>query len=336
VDRRSSRLLGALDLRLRMRGIELRPVPGTIRVSGAVDFGFAGVHVQAAAVLAGAALDERLADPTAGVVRIRVHGFRGFVVVPGTVTRRIAQRVLGGAEELAAPRPLTMAEQAVLVAAVAAVLEVAGVGAEVEWTQLGGPQVPGIMERSAVVVDVRTEGAIVGTAAVVLPTEVVFSPTRLAEPGWPAWTEAEVTVPVIVARAALDRASLGELRVRDVLVVRPVGRRGEGDLVVARGGFRAGLAPGSGRVTVLAAYQRMTMDETLADDAAVDVAVAIGDLRMSMRALLELRPGQVLELGKPVGTAVELRVGARVVARGELVDVDGEVGVRVLSLDKPL
>jgi flagellar motor switch/type III secretory pathway protein FliN len=75
------------------------------------------------------------------------------------------------------------------------------------------------------------------------------------------------------------------------------------------------------------------MDETLGDDATLEVAVAIGDLRLSVRSLLELAPGQVLELGKPLGSQVELRVGARVVARGELVDVDGGVGVRVLAIE---
>jgi flagellar motor switch/type III secretory pathway protein FliN len=39
--------------------------------------------------------------------------------------------------------------------------------------------------------------------------------------------------------------------------------------------------------------------------------------------------GDVVTLGRRVGEAVTLRVGGAVVARGELVVVDGEVGVRI-------
>jgi len=337
VDRRSSRLLGALGARLGLRGAQVRALPGAVALTGAIDVGFTAVRVERARVLEGEALHARLADPSAGVARIRLGAIDGFVVVPGGVARRLAQAVLGGPEELLAPRPLTVAERAVLAAAVAAVLDAAEVDAEVEGADLGGPQIPAIMGDSAVVVEVATEGRVVGAAAIVLPMTVSIAPTRLATPAaLPAWAYAEIGVSVVVARAALDADSLGGLRERDVLVVQPVGRRGDVDLRVARGRFRGAIATGSGRVTVLGTYERMTMDETLADDAMLDVAVAIGDLRMSMRALLELGPGQVLELGKPVGTSVELRLGSRVVARGELVDVDGEVGVRVLSLDRTL
>lgn len=292
----------------------LRKVPGTF-----------------AAVLEGPALEARLADPSAGVVRIQTHGVRGFVVVPGTVARRIAQAMLGGPEEILAPRPLTDVEKALLVARVATMVD-----GDVEGCDLGGPQVPGTMGGKALVVDMAVG---VGTAAMVLPIEVSVRPTRLAlaDLGGVGWLDAtETGVAVVVARARLGAAEVAGLAVRDVVVAERVGRRGEAELAVARGRYRAALVPGTGRVTVLAGYERWTMDETLADDASLDVAVAVGDLRMSVRSLLELRTGQVLELGKPVGTEVELRLGARVIGRGELVDVDGQVGVRVLSLDRTL
>jgi flagellar motor switch/type III secretory pathway protein FliN len=40
----------------------------------------------------------------------------------------------------------------------------------------------------------------------------------------------------------------------------------------------------------------------------------------------------VLGLSRAAGAAVELVTGERVIARGELVDVDGELGVRVTAL----
>jgi flagellar motor switch/type III secretory pathway protein FliN len=37
-------------------------------------------------------------------------------------------------------------------------------------------------------------------------------------------------------------------------------------------------------------------------------------------------------LGRPLGGPVELRAGGRLLARGELCDVEGEVGVRVTEV----
>src|SRR5207248_557043 len=74
------------------------------------------------------------------------------------------------------------------------------------------------------------------------------------------WLDAvTVTVPVWVARAELDRESLGRLRTRDVLIATRIGRTGEVDLRIGRGGLRGALATGGGRVTVLSSYSRDAM-----------------------------------------------------------------------------
>jgi hypothetical protein len=353
LDRRTARLATALAAfarrgtraggpghRIRKRGdrivISRDPDRGSPVGAGVADLGIEGVRLGDVAVLRGRALDARLSDPTAGVVKVRARGTAGFVVVPGMVVRAVAQAVLGGPDELGAPRPLTVAERAVAVVAVAAVAEDLGVDVEVEGSELGGPEVPGQLGGEGAVVDLALDGPVPGTVAIALPVGAALAPPRpglddLVEAASGA-LEAEVSVPVVIARARLDRSQFAALRVRDVLVAERVGR-GLARLRIGRGGVAVALAPSGGRVTVLASYARDPMDETLADDATLDVAVAVGDVRLSVRSLLELAPGQVLELGKPLGSQVELRVGGRVVARGELVDVDGDVGVRVVSIE---
>ena len=77
------------------------------------------------------------------------------------------------------------------------------------------------------------------------------------------------------------------------------------------------------------------VNETLTDaalDAPVVVRVELGVASLSARRWAELRPGDVLETGQPLGEAVLLRIAGRAVARGELVDVDGQVGVRVREI----
>jgi flagellar motor switch protein FliN/FliY len=64
-------------------------------------------------------------------------------------------------------------------------------------------------------------------------------------------------------------------------------------------------------------------------DVPVVVRVEIGVARMAARDWAALGKGDVVTLGRRVGELVLLRVGGVPVARGELVIVDGEVGVRI-------
>ncbi len=66
-------------------------------------------------------------------------------------------------------------------------------------------------------------------------------------------------------------------------------------------------------------------------DAPVVIRVEIGIAELRAREWAELSPGDVVGLGRRVAEPVILRVAGREVARGELVDLDGEVGVRILS-----
>jgi flagellar motor switch/type III secretory pathway protein FliN len=77
------------------------------------------------------------------------------------------------------------------------------------------------------------------------------------------------------------------------------------------------------------------VNETLADaalEAPVVVRVELGAVSMAASDWARLRPGDVIETGRRVAEPVLLRIAGRVVARGELCDVDGEVGVRVREL----
>ena len=76
-------------------------------------------------------------------------------------------------------------------------------------------------------------------------------------------------------------------------------------------------------------------DDTLANrvlDAPVVVRVEVATLTLTARQWAELAPGDVVETREPLGGTVTLRAAGREIARGELVSVDGELGVRVLEL----
>jgi type III secretion system YscQ/HrcQ family protein len=72
--------------------------------------------------------------------------------------------------------------------------------------------------------------------------------------------------------------------------------------------------------------------EQLLRELPVQITCEIGRITLSAREVLELRPGSVLPVGRPLAGPVDLTAGGRVIARGELVDVEGEIGVRVTEV----
>jgi flagellar motor switch/type III secretory pathway protein FliN len=65
---------------------------------------------------------------------------------------------------------------------------------------------------------------------------------------------------------------------------------------------------------------------------AVCLQVEAGRISMTVGEALALLPGQVLRLDRPVSTDVALRAGDRLVATGELVQLDNELAVRIREL----
>lgn len=93
-------------------------------------------------------------------------------------------------------------------------------------------------------------------------------------------------------------------------------------------GKRDGVPTPAGRTTEPAPAQT----EHLLRELPVQLTCEIGRVTLSAREVLELRPGAVLPVGRPLAGPVDLTAGGRVLARGELVDVEGEIGVRITEL----
>ncbi|MEQ6901962.1 flagellar motor switch protein FliN [Nocardioides sp. YIM 152588] len=64
----------------------------------------------------------------------------------------------------------------------------------------------------------------------------------------------------------------------------------------------------------------------------MEVTVELGRTRMTVRDLLALTPGAVLELDRAAGSPADLLVNGRLVARGEVVVVDEDFGLRVTEI----
>lgn len=70
-------------------------------------------------------------------------------------------------------------------------------------------------------------------------------------------------------------------------------------------------------------------------DIELPVVIRFGRTEMPLRALTRLGPGSVVDLGRSPDDPVEMLVSGRVVARGEVVVVDGNYGLRILDVVGP-
>ena len=64
----------------------------------------------------------------------------------------------------------------------------------------------------------------------------------------------------------------------------------------------------------------------------MEVTVEIGRTRMTVREILDLSPGAVLELDRAAGSPADLLVNGRLIARGEVVVIDEDFGLRVTEI----
>ena len=70
-------------------------------------------------------------------------------------------------------------------------------------------------------------------------------------------------------------------------------------------------------------------------DVKLPVAIELGHTEMTIRDILNLSAGSVVELNKLAGEPVDLLVNNKTIARGEVVVVDENFGLRVTSLISP-
>lgn len=76
-------------------------------------------------------------------------------------------------------------------------------------------------------------------------------------------------------------------------------------------------------------------DLSLVLDVPVELAVEIGRTTMTIRQTLALAPGSVVVLDRMAGEPVDLLVNGKRIARGEVVAIDEEFGLRITEVTSP-
>jgi flagellar motor switch protein FliN/FliY len=70
----------------------------------------------------------------------------------------------------------------------------------------------------------------------------------------------------------------------------------------------------------------------LLHDVEMGVTAELGRTRMTVRDLLSLTPGSVVELDRAAGSPVDVLVNGTLIARGEVVVIDEEFGIRISEI----
>ncbi|HEV8549796.1 MAG TPA: FliM/FliN family flagellar motor switch protein [Polyangiaceae bacterium] len=202
-------------------------------------------------------------------------------------------------------------------------------------------------------VTVRVDGRAYAAYALVTP---VNAPTLdRPRPKLDALGDLMLAVPVVMATSLVTPGDLKRLAPGAAFLPGErawVDRQGAGRAVLAAATAERGVwvdLPADGRLVLTHDLAELAPDrpgsgdemeaddvnETLADaalEAPVVVRVELGAVSMTASDWARLRPGDVIETGRRIAEPVLLRIAGRVVARGELCDVEGEVGVRVREL----
>ncbi|MDP9417611.1 MAG: flagellar motor switch protein FliN [Actinomycetota bacterium] len=79
--------------------------------------------------------------------------------------------------------------------------------------------------------------------------------------------------------------------------------------------------------------RRSSLD--LLRDVEMEVTAELGRTRMTVRELLSLAPGNVVELDRMAGSPADLLVNGTLIARGEVVVVDEDFGIRITEIVAP-
>ncbi|GEM_PF-4990963 len=69
-------------------------------------------------------------------------------------------------------------------------------------------------------------------------------------------------------------------------------------------------------------------------DIPVQVVAVLGKTAITMQELLQMEPDQLISFGTPVSTAVDLVANGKLLAKGELIEIEGQLGVKIVKMIK--
>lgn len=139
---------------------------------------------------------------------------------------------------------------------------------------------------------------------------------------------AKITGPCVLG--PVQEVSLNEVNARRAYDL--IALDAEGSVTAWLGVLPRGGEQSADRTTVGEVSSQLLNGLSLLRDVEMTLSVEIGRARMSVRELLSLAPGTVVELDRAAGAPADLLVNGRLIARGEVVVVDEDFGLRITEI----
>ncbi len=157
------------------------------------------------------------------------------------------------------------------------------------------------------------------------------------------WYQQKTTLWLEVGMLELTMGELNQLDTSDILLMESSLESGQLHLRMRSGDYFHVIAEQSNskQITIESGIQRMSdenynenNDETIAsiDDVPVRLTFDLGEMTMPFNEIKSLTPGYLVDLNIPITQAVTIRSLNRVIGTGELVNIDGRMGVRIIKL----
>lgn len=188
-------------------------------------------------------------------------------------------------------------------------------------------------------------------------TERAAPLARSLRPNLQPWGNLPIPLALEIGWVDLPLTQLKTVRTQDILLMDGTWRGTEGEdanlaclRITPRYGVSIRVHPHSG-ITALQKIGNMEQEPLITSSDAlgeneflppelaeltVRITFDLGERKLALRDLSAIEPGYVFDLGMPAVRAVNLRVNGVRVGEGELVEIDGRIGVAVTRFTPPL
>jgi len=173
--------------------------------------------------------------------------------------------------------------------------------------------------------------------------------------GGPNWEGLSIPLMITAGWTTLSLQTIRRLNLNDVILLDECLLGGDPERILIRLGERFGLEAElhKSSITVTHCLEGIMEDIDELDESGEDFPQVdsgneaieqipvrlyfdLGERVMTLGELKTLGPGYVIELGRELRRSVAIRVNGKKIGEGELVDIDGSIGVSVLAINTPM
>jgi type III secretion protein Q len=189
-----------------------------------------------------------------------------------------------------------------------------------------------------------------GSAVTVVPAAKLSLP-KLPATAWTSGEQFSLRLAMVIAEVAITPRELAELSTGDVVLLTGLRSGDAAELRLAISPGTAIIARIDGqKVTVARVGKAMTSDDATdakpgtpaaaepalpaaaLEDVPLKVVFDLGDIELTFGELKTMVAGQVIDLARAPGNAVRISMNGRRIGAGEIVEIEGRLGVRVTEL----